>query len=369
MTHRPLDLDGHAVTVSDPERRLCGDTGPTKLEIMAYYIKVAPRLLLFLRGRAITTVFGPDDSTQVFRFARTAPPGCAGRFPTYRLTCFAKPQPQSYLTVPNSDTLEALVEYGCVSFHPWSSLAATALHPSQMVFNLDPEAIAFREVRNAALLVRDLLSACGLTSWAKTSGGHGIHVLVPLDAGRAFDDAHLVADMIVRRAIRREPTLFSRDPRRARRRGRILIDTSRNACGGTLIAPYSVATSGLVSAPVEWDELERPMYPEDFDMARVMARESVALEDQAAFGTAEQSIEPLLGLRRVRRAPNRDRAPLLHGERTGRFDDTPGVLIDEARWLRAKSRRLRDEAEVAHVESADVQQRARKLLDERRDVL
>ena len=111
------------------------------------------------------------------------------------------------------------------------------------------------------------------------------------------------------------------------------------------------------------------MYPEDFDMARVMARESVALEDQAAFGTAEQSIEPLLGLRRVRRAPNRDRAPLLHGERTGRFDDTPGVLIDEARWLRAKSRRLRDEAEVAHVESADVQQRARKLLDERRDVL
>src|SRR5262249_22071360 len=174
--------------------------------------------------------------------------------------------------VPDGGALEALVDYGCVSFHPWSSLAASALQPSQMLFNLDPEAIAFREVRNAALLLRDLLSACGLTAWAKTTGGHGVHVLVPLDGRGSFENTHRVADTIVRRAIRREPTLFSRDPRRARRRGRILIDTSRNSCGGTLIAPYSVATSGLVSTPVEWEELERPMYPEHFDMPRRIAR-------------------------------------------------------------------------------------------------
>jgi DNA ligase D-like protein (predicted polymerase) len=367
MTHRLLDVDGHAVTVSDPERRLCGDTGATKLEIMAYYIKVAPRLVPFLCGRATSTVFGPDESTRVFRFARTAPPGCAGRFPTYRLTCFAKPQPESYLTVPDGGTLEALVDYGCMSFHPWNSLAATALQPSQMVFNLDPEAIAFREVRNAALLLRDLLIACGLTSWAKTSGGHGMHVLVPLNGRGSFEDTHLVAETIVRRAIRREPTLFSRDPRRARRRGRILIDTSRNACGGTLIAPYSVATSGLVSAPVEWDELERPMYPEDFDMTRVIARESADLNNHAVVVAAEQSVEPLLGLKRVRSA-SIDRPPQRHDETKGRFGKTPAVVIDEARWPRAKSGRVRVEAEVARIESADVQQRARKLLEEGRDV-
>lgn len=344
MIQRRLELDDHTVAVTDPDRRLCGDTGPTKLEVMAYYIKVAPRILPFLQGRPTSTVFRPDESTQEFRFARTAPPGCSGRFATYGLACFGRPQLERYLTVPDRDRLEALVDYGCLSFHPWSSTAATTLQPSQMVFNLDPERIAFREVRNAALLLRDLLTASGLTAWVKTSGGRGLHVLVPLSGGVSYGDARLAADTIVRRAIRREPALFSRDPRPAKRRGRILLDTSRNDRGATIVAPYAVATSGLVSALLQWNELQQPIYPEDFDMDRVAAREPADLANQSAFFAAEQSLEPLLRRKRSSRPP---------------VD-----LGDETHWLWTQSRRIQDEAEATRIESASLCYRAQKVREE-----
>src|SRR5262249_26414659 len=185
---------------------------------------------------------------------------------------------------------------------------------------LDPEAIAFREVRNAALLLRDLLAACGLTAWVKTTGGQGLHVLVPLRDRLSFADMRLAADTIVTQARRREPRLFSRDPRRARRRGRILIDTSRNERAATIIAPYAVSTSGRVSALLEWDELQRPIYPDDFGMERVVAREQTDVRNQAAFFAVEQSLEWLLERQVEPRGYRNSAGRRCHGEyraRTG----------------------------------------------------
>ena len=300
MTHRLLEVDGHTVTVTDPDRRLWSD-GPTKADVLTYYMKVAPRLLPHLHGRPVSTILWPDDSTGEFRFARTMPLGCPQRFASYRLGGIARPQLERYLTVPDKGTLAALVDHGCLSFHPWNSTADAPLQPTQMVFNLDPEAIAFREVRQAALLLRALLADEGLAAWVKTSGGHGLHVLAPLK-GSSFDDARVVADTIVKRVMRREPKLFSRDPRRGRRRGRIFIDTSRNERGATVISPYAIATSGLVSAPLAWDDLHRPIYPDEFDMERIVARAATDVDNGAAFRAAEQPLEPLLSGIRGRRS-------------------------------------------------------------------
>jgi bifunctional non-homologous end joining protein LigD len=355
VVHRLLELDAQRILMTDPIRRLHGDTGPTKVELRTYYMKTAPRMVPFLRGRLVSTVWLPNESTQEFRFARIAPPGCVGRFPTYCLPSFGQPQVERYLTVSDTQILTALVDCGCFSFHPWTSMAATALQPNQMVFNLDRAAIAFREVRNAALLLRDLLADCGLTAWVKTSGGDGLHVLVPVTERASFDDVRLVAETIVTRAIRREPTLFSRDLRPARRRGRILIDTSRNDRGATIIAPYAVATSGSVSALLNWNELQRPIYPEDFGTESVLARDDHG--NQAAFFAAVQSLEPLVRSKRARRAAAGSEWLL---------GDTPAAIADEARWLNEQSRRLQDDAEVTRVESAAERQRARKVMEERR---
>jgi len=299
LTHRLLEVDGHTVTVTDPDRRLHGDHGPSKAEVLTYYMTVAPRLLPYLRGRAVSTILWPDDSTPELRFARTMPARCSPRFASYRLGGVVRPQVERYVTVPDKGTLAALADCGCLSFHPWNSTADAPLQPTQMVFNLDPEAIAFREVRQAALLLRTLLAEGRLTAWVKTSGRQGLHVLVPLDGNASFDDARVAADTIVNHAIRREPKLFTRDPRRGRRRGRILLDTSRNERGATLIAPYAIATSGLVSAPLAWDDLHRPIYPDEFDMERIAARAAVDADNSAALPAAEQSLQRLLsGIRR-----------------------------------------------------------------------
>jgi bifunctional non-homologous end joining protein LigD len=363
MTHSLFEVAGDLIMVSDPDRRPLGDAGPTKRELLAYYVEMAPRMLGFLRGRSTSAILLPDE-TQEFRFARTAPAGCVGRFPTCEFHCSYPTRTERYLTVPDCGTLAALVSYGCVSFHPWSSMAVAPSQPTHIVFNLDPEAIAFREVRNAALLLRELVGAYGLAAWVKTSGGQGVHVIVPFTGSVSFDDTRLAAETIVKRALRREPKLFSRDPRAARRRGRILLDTSRNARGATIIAPYGLATSGLVSAPLEWEELGRPLYPEDFDMPRVLARGDVAERHRAAFVGADQSLEPLLqnagGYRR--------RADGFPGRQTDvrELPGDTGAMSEEAQRLRAENRRVRDEAEVTRIESANIRYRAQKVREERR---
>ena len=94
-----------------------------------------------------------------------------------------------------------------------------------------------------------------------------------------------------------------------RRRGRILIDTSRNERGATLIAPYAIATSGLVSAPLAWDDLQRPIYPDQFDMQWAVARAATPSEKDAAVGAPQPSLQAVLARVRRRRS-RRERAPL-----------------------------------------------------------
>src|SRR4029450_9579115 len=113
MRHGRLELRGDAFAVTDPDRRLHGATGPTKAEILAYYLQVAPRIMPFLRGRPVSTVWFPDDSTRESRFLRLAPAGFGGRFPSSRLPGRVEP----YLTVPDRRTLPALVADGGPCVH------------------------------------------------------------------------------------------------------------------------------------------------------------------------------------------------------------------------------------------------------------
>jgi hypothetical protein len=179
----------------------------------------------------------------------------------------------------------------------------------------------------------------------------------------SFDDTRLAAETIVKRAVSREPKLFSRDPRAARRRGRILLDTSRNGRGATIIAPYGLATSGLVSAPLEWEELGRPLYPEDFDMPRVLARGDVDDRHRPAFVGPDQSLEALLQDGRG----HRRRADGFPGRRTHvrELPGDMGAMSEETQRLREENRRVRDEAEVIRIESANIRYRAQKVREER----
>jgi bifunctional non-homologous end joining protein LigD len=173
-----------------------------------------------------------------------------------------------------------------------------------LLFDLDPTEIAFREVRNAAMLVRDLLMTYKIRSWVKTSGGSGLHVMVPVAPIHDFDQVLAAAETITRMARQREPSLFTLDMRRARRRGKILIDVHRNHRGATLVSPYGVReyAGATVSTPVEWAELERALYPEEFHIRNIAERLQRVGDPLAPFFNHPQSLAPLLESGRARRA-------------------------------------------------------------------
>jgi bifunctional non-homologous end joining protein LigD len=155
--------------------------------------------------------------------------------------------------------------------------------------------LPFRDLRMAALLLRELLAAHGLRSWVKTSGGDGLHVLVPLLANDPFDRALAFASAIAREAVAREPKLLTLDMRRNRRRDRILVDIHRNPRGATLASAYSVRmrTGAPVSMPLDWSDVERDIHPEDFHLGNAEQRVRTVGDPFAHYLQWPQALEPL----------------------------------------------------------------------------
>jgi len=300
-----LELDGRRVMIGNLDTVLWPDDGITKAELIEYYLDVAEHLMPFFANRPFSLLRSPDAALGESVYQKTAPMGLPTWIATRRIrTEHAALGYSEYLVGTDRAALVYLLNLGYISHHPWSSTVESIDRPDMLLFDLDPTEIAFREVRNAAMLVRDLLMTFKIRSWVKTSGGAGLHVLVPLAPGHGFDEVLAAAETITRMARQREPSLFTLDMRRARRRGKILIDVHRNHRGATLVSPYAVREypGAPVSTPLEWHELERGIYPQDFHLRNVRERVARMGDPLARFPTTRQSLAPLLESGRVRRA-------------------------------------------------------------------
>lgn len=298
---RTLEIDGRRILFTEPDEPLGSEPVITRADLLSHYLGIADELLPFLSARPVGVLRRTEQGINDTVFLKTAPPGlpawiprapCRDELSTATLGC---------LVISERAALAHLVNIGALSFHTWGARREAPQHPDLMLFDVDPNEIAFREVRHAAMLVRDLLGRYGVRSWVKTSGGRGLHVFVPLAPVHTFEEVRAAASLISRAARSREPKLFTFEIRRSRRRGRILLDVDRNRAGATLISPYSVRLDrGLVSTPLAWAELERAMYPEDFPLAGVGARLAAAGNPLRGLLDQPQSIEPLLDLVRAR---------------------------------------------------------------------
>lgn len=299
------EVEGRRILLTGLEAVLWPDEQIAKGDLLAYYLDLADHVLPFLADRPMSLVRLGDSTTAAeCVYQRTAPSGLPPWIVTRRLrTDQAALGHADYLVGADRATLAYLVNLGYLSFHPWNSTADVVDRPDQLVFDVDPTEIAFREVRNAALLVRSLLASFKIRSWVKTSGGRGLHVMVPLEPAYAFDQVMLAASVITRMARQREPSLFTFDMRRARRRGKILIDVLRNRRGATLVCPWAVReyTGATVAMPLEWSELERGVYPEDFHLRNARQRLLEQGDPLAGFFENRQSLAALLDSGRARR--------------------------------------------------------------------
>ena len=243
------------VALTSPERVVYPEIGLTKLELAEYYLAVAPRLLRHLRRRPVTMIRCPDDWHECF-FQRHIDE--ADHYTDVTAVRMPGKESDPYASVDSGRGLLALVQLGVVEFHGPGVRTDQPDRPDRLVMDLDPGAdVGWPQVVQAGYGVRDVLAELGLVSFAKLTGGNGLHVVVPI---RRTQPAAVVRDFSAALARVFEATFPDRYTTRigkAQRRGRVLVDSLRNAPAAVAVEPYSArARSGApVAAPVDWAEV------------------------------------------------------------------------------------------------------------------
>jgi bifunctional non-homologous end joining protein LigD len=249
--------------------------GLRKRDLVEYYRAVAPVLLPHLRGRPFTIKRHYTVPRGPSEWVKDAPP----ELPRWIRTC---PQPAKsrrgalvrYPLVNDESALLWMVEYGAVDLHVWPSRCDRPDRPDYVLFDLDPAGGAeFADVTRAALLVRDALAALELEGVLRTTGGEGIHVLVPIARRHTHEQARRFAGVVATALARTAPDLITAEPQPGRREG-VYVDVKMNGHGQQVVCGYSVRPlpGAPVSTPLEWDEVGPGLEPAAFTLRTVPAR-------------------------------------------------------------------------------------------------
>ena len=243
------------VAISHPEKVMFPESGITKGELAKYYEFVGPLMLPHLAGRPVTLERFHKGIGEKGFFQKNTMKGA----PSW-LERVAVPKTDgvvNYAIVRDVRGIMWLANQNCITPHVWTSRAPALFYPDLCVFDLDPLVDDAVVLRNAVLMLRDLLAELGLTSWVKTSGSKGYHVVVPLDGKADSGQVARFAHGVARTFVARDPDHLTLEFYKADRDGRILVDTGRNEFGATYAATYAVRPkpNAPISAPCTWDEV------------------------------------------------------------------------------------------------------------------
>ncbi|WP_337243456.1 DNA ligase D [Luteimonas sp. gir] len=251
--------DGRAPpTLSSPDKVLFPGDTLTKGDVAAYYEKVMDWLLPEIAGRPLSVIRCPGgiDSACFFQKHHTA---------GMQLVDTVRLKEESggagdYLVVNDAAAALELVQFNALEFHPWGAHAKAPDIADRIVFDLDPgEGIAWRDIVAAARQIRGLLQQVGLQSFVRTSGGKGLHVVVPLNPGCAWSVVKPFAQAFAQSLAQLEPLTYVATATKKFRKERIFVDYLRNGRGATAVASFSLrARAGApVAMPLRWEELGR----------------------------------------------------------------------------------------------------------------
>jgi bifunctional non-homologous end joining protein LigD len=267
--------------LTHPDRVLIEKPRVTKQALAEFYASIAEHLLPGVVGRPLSLVRCPDGAGQECFFQKHPMAGMPEAIGVGDARS-AEGKRQDYLYVNDIEGVIGLVQMNVIEIHPWGSTIADLEHPDRLVFDLDPDTgVEWSRVRDAARTVRERLQAVGLESFLRTTGGKGLHVVVPLNPRPDWNTAKAFTQALARTLEHESPQDFVSVATKNRRKGRIFVDYLRNARGATAVASYCVrARPGAgIAAPLRWEELSRLKSGAQYTFANLARRLKTLKQD------------------------------------------------------------------------------------------
>ena len=261
------------VQITRPDKLLWPSIGVTKQAYVDYLGAVADRMIPWLRDRPLSLVRAPDGVDGQRYFQKNTPSHAPSWIKTVTIPAPSANRDVAYTVCNDADTLAWLGNQAALELHPAPVRRDKLDRPDLFVVDIDPPDDAFEAAVEAAYLMLEILDDLGLETLVKTTGGKGLHVVVPIVRSVAPERLRHAATQLAELATDRRPDLVTAEFRKAKRQGRVMLDPSRNGPGATLVAPYStrIRPDGTVSFPVLPKELGR-ITPGDFTLATVDRR-------------------------------------------------------------------------------------------------
>ncbi|WP_443302921.1 non-homologous end-joining DNA ligase [Variovorax sp. CCNWLW186] len=245
-----------APRITHAERVIDTVSGVTKGDLAEYYATVAPLILPHLKGRPVALVRAPEGVGGELFFQKHAQHSDIAGIKL--LDPALDPGHDPLLQIDTAQALIGAAQYNTIELHTWNATSRAIGKPDRMTFDLDPgEGVDWQQIQEAALLVHVLLDELGLPSFLKTSGGKGLHVVVPLKRELGWDEVRGFSRAIVQHLARIVPDRFVAKSGPRNRVGKIFADYLRNGFGATTACAWSArARPGMgVSVPLAWEEL------------------------------------------------------------------------------------------------------------------
>jgi len=251
------------VKITSPDRLIDPENRITKAELVEYYERVGDWILPHLSQRPLTVVRCPDGISGPCFYQKHRNVGLPSSVKAVEI-----PEDDGslaeYITISTLEGLLALIQLGALELHPWGSRKDDLERPDRLVFDLDPDlGLPWSSVVEATLLVRDQLAELGLRTFCKTTGGKGLHVVVPLHRRTEWPQAKAFTRAFARVLAEQHPKLFTVNPLKARRKDKIFLDYLRNGRGATSVAAYSARSRPgcPISLPIDWSDLTDDLKP------------------------------------------------------------------------------------------------------------
>ncbi len=260
------------VELSNLDKILFPEDGISKAEVIEYYLTIAPTLLNYVKGRALTLIRFPDGIHGEMFYQKNKPEWAPDWL---EFASLGKEEKKDYIIATEPASLVWLSNLASLELHQLHSRKPQFDFPDYLVFDLDPpEGYSFADVVDIGFKLRQSIEVFGYTPFVKTTGGKGIHICCPIEPKHDFHTVFDAAQLIAQPFVERNSTTTTLHIKKEARKGRVLIDIYRIRSGQSIVSPYSLRgrVGAPVSMPLSWDALARVKDPKEFHLKNALEK-------------------------------------------------------------------------------------------------